>query len=138
VKSNWDNDSALNGKTTKSALTFYALTSVGDLLLFTEDATETKYNGIITTIAEQNQHFVSTGPRLDIVSSENDRRKRQRTQISSGTLSEELARTKKLALDIFGSGATKDSTGDPSTAELPSLSTNFVKSFVGRNLCKTR
>jgi len=136
VKSNWDNTSEIS-KASKFPLSFYALTSIGDLILFTED--ESNYQGASTSLADQNERFVSTGPRLDITSSENDRRKRQRTNSSSGapSLSEGLLGPKKLALDIFGFGANNDSTMGPSTAELPSLSTNFVKTFVGRNLCKT-
>jgi len=136
VESNWDNNSVVNSKTTKSTFSFYALTSVGNLMLFTAD--ETKYKGTITTLAEQNQRFVSAGPRLDISSTEHDRRKRQRTYSSYDPLSEDLVKTKKLALDIFGFGANNDTAGNPSTAELPSLSTNFVKTLVGRNLCKNR
>jgi len=133
VESNWDKNSVVNSKTTKTTFSFYALTSVGDLMFFTAD--KTKCKSTITTLAEQNRHFVSAGPRLDISSSEHDRRKRQRTY---DQFSEDLVKTKKLALDIFGFGASNDTDGNPSTTELPSLSTNFVKTLVGRNLCKNR
>ena len=47
---------------------------------------------------------------------------------------ETMSSVKKLALDVFGYGITDKGTTGPPTAELPSLSGNFVKSFVGRNL----
>jgi len=137
VKSNWDSTARIKSmKTTESPLMLYALTSTGDLVLFTE---ESNYQGTSTSLVDLNEHFVTTGPRLDISSNENDRRKRQRTNITLGTsyLSDELLRPKRLALDVFGYGTNNDSAMGPSTAELPSLSTNFVKTFLGRNLSKS-
>ena len=134
LKSNWDNNSANNGEE-KSPVSFYALTSIGDLILFTE--TERKSQGTITTL---NERSISTGPRLHITSNENDRRKRQRTLSSSvvTSLSERFLKPKTLAIDVFGFGADYESTSYPLTAELPALSANFVKTFVGRNLYKHR
>mmetsp|Transcript_21734 Transcript_21734/g.45730 ORF Transcript_21734/g.45730 Transcript_21734/m.45730 type:complete len:1061 (-) Transcript_21734:41-3223(-) len=131
VKSNWDNTTR---KGTKSPLTLYALNSVGDLMLLTED--RLNYQSTVTP----NESFVSTGPRLEITPNENNRRKRQRSNNFSvaTSLSEELLQPKKLALDVFGFGTSNDSGFIPSTAELPSLSANFVKTFVGRNLRKSR
>mmetsp|Transcript_1992 Transcript_1992/g.5294 ORF Transcript_1992/g.5294 Transcript_1992/m.5294 type:complete len:951 (+) Transcript_1992:689-3541(+) len=130
-KSNWENASR---KKNKSALTLYALTSVGDLILLTEDRSNIHSN------AAPIESFVPTGPRLEIATHETSRRKRQRTNIRSGpaSLSEELLKPTKLALDIFGFGTNNDLTLIPSTAELPSLSANFVKTFVCRNLRKTK
>jgi hypothetical protein len=137
VKSNWDsNTRSKSMKATDSPLMLYALTSSGDLVLFTE---ESNHQATSTSLVDLNEHFVSTGPRLDIASNENDRRKRQRRDVGPGTsyLSDELLKPKRLALDIFGFGTNNDSTLGPSTAELPSLSTNFVKTFLGRSLHKS-
>jgi hypothetical protein len=134
IKSNWDNASRSQSGKKKSLLTFYALTKSGDLILLTEDVSH--YHSTVTKHAEPNE---PTGPRLEVASSEDNGRKRQRTYSLSGpsSLSEELLRPKKLALDIFGFGTGNDSTLVPSTSELPSLSANFVKTLVGRNLRKS-
>ena len=137
-KSNWD--SGKKSKTTEPPLMLYALMSTCNLVLCTEDSSFQGKNRGATVSKEQ---FVSAIPRLDISSNENDRRKRQRTNTAmpsvNSNLSDELSllRPKKLALDVFGFGTNNDSTLGPSTAELPSLSSNFVKTFLGRNLQKS-
>jgi hypothetical protein len=137
IRSNWDS-TARSTKASESSLMLYALTSAGDLVLFTEDSNN---RGNITSQLDTSDHFVSSGPRLDISSTDNDRRKRQRTNNNTAAgnsyLSDEFLGPKKLALDIFGFGTNSNSTLGPSTAELPSLSTNFVKTFLGRNLRKS-
>lgn len=136
VKSNWDSS---NDKTTaKSSFGLYALTSDGDLLLLTAD--ETMYNYSMTSVAEENKSLMSTGPKLNIASfnDHENRNKRQRTRSSFYPSYRESSKAKKSALEIFGFGVNDDMEGYPSTSDLPSLSTNFVKTFVGRNLLKTR
>eukprot|EP00533_Pseudo-nitzschia_delicatissima_P000621 CAMPEP_0116083258 /NCGR_PEP_ID=MMETSP0327-20121206/3172_1 /TAXON_ID=44447 /ORGANISM="Pseudo-nitzschia delicatissima, Strain B596" /LENGTH=913 /DNA_ID=CAMNT_0003574123 /DNA_START=280 /DNA_END=3019 /DNA_ORIENTATION=- len=125
VKSNWDSKTI----TDSPPLVLYALTSAGNLVLCTEDSSYQSKKATTTESLE-----ILAGPRLDISSSENDRRKRPRT--SSGVFESniDITRPKRLALDVFGFGSNNDS--NPSTSELPTLSSNFVKTFLGRNLQK--
>ncbi len=134
-KSNWDAQKQSNKSTQQSPLMLYALMSTGDLVLCTELS---NYQGKTKTLANA-EDFVSAAPRLDISTNNNDRRKRQRTNTTSSNIIDEelLFRPKRLALDVFGFGTNNDSTLGPSTAELPSLSSNFVRTFLGRNLQKS-
>eukprot|EP00536_Pseudo-nitzschia_multiseries_P009747 jgi/Psemu1/258382/estExt_Genewise1Plus.C_2810061 len=147
-KSNWDDPSSSSsssrgtgtGANTKSSVALYALTSTGDLILLTEDRSNSNNNNKQSQHAASHELFVPLGPRLEIPSNENQqqRRKRQRTGIPSVATSSSLSEEpRKLALDIFGFGTNNDSTLVLSSAELPSLSSNFVKTFVCRNLRKT-
>jgi hypothetical protein len=152
-----NNDESKNKKPSAvSLLSLYALTNVGNLFLFREDpsahlpnATATATTTIYSSEANENM-YESNGPRLDMASEYyKDGRKRQRTtsysyegdedvDMAAGVAADDdddtMSSVKKLALDVFGYGITEKGTTGPPTAELPSLSGNFVKSFVGRNL----
>jgi hypothetical protein len=125
-KSNWNDE---NGIETRTTLTLYGLTDAGNLLLFTEDSTKH------TVPSEWKRLPIPAGPRLDIIGNTVDGRKRQRANDSfPPSLFSAESRSKKMALDIFGFAAGDESSARPATTELPSLSRNFVRSFVGRSL----
>lgn len=120
-----------NESPTPSPLTLYALTDAGNLLLFTEDSTK------FAASTEWKSLSQPVGPRLDIGNGTIDRRKRQRPiDASSISLFSAESSSKKMATDIFGFAAGDDSTAGPATSALPSLSRNFVRSFVGRSLSR--
>lgn len=131
VKSNWNDDD--DEIATRPPLTLYGLTDTGNLLLFTEEST--KY-----TIASSDWRKLSNhvGPRLDVAGGNTvDGRKRQRRNEScTDSLFSAESSSKKMALDVFGFAAGKDSSTTPGTTELPSLSRNFVRSFVARSLSR--
>jgi len=136
-QSNWGTDG--NRKSAKPLLALYALSSTGELLLFTEKSEMHQRTATGTTL-ESSDIYQSAGPRLDMIgTNDGSAQKRKRTQELFDTamqFEESTVATKKMALDIFGLSANENGTTRPSTAELPSLSGNFVKAFVGRNLAR--
>jgi len=134
IKSNWDSPSRSKGiKAIESPLMLYALTDSGDLILFTDPS---NHQGANSGLADQDQQIIPMGPRLEVLSNNVDRHKRQRTSVASTSsyVSDGFMSRKKLALDVFGYGGSEDRSSDRSTAELPSLNANFVKTFLMRNL----
>ncbi|KAL3911103.1 MAG: hypothetical protein SGILL_007413 [Bacillariaceae sp.] len=128
-KSNWSNDTA---KKETTALNLYALTSTGELFQITEGSSKqlsaTSSPMMMMSSASQ------FGPRLDMISPASGDQKRQRVV---PRLQSDGAGPKKMALEVFGLAASDAGTTQASTVELPSLSGNFVRSFVGRGLSRS-
>jgi NET1-associated nuclear protein 1 (U3 small nucleolar RNA-associated protein 17) len=132
-----DESNTKNQSTKPCSLSLYGVTTIGNLFLFTEDLSNDQQQQNRSLREVNDNIFESTsGPRLDIGSDYEDRRKRQRTHNNTSADDEEtLSSVRRLALDVFGYGISDKGTSTrPPTADLPSLSGNFVKSFVARNL----
>jgi hypothetical protein len=133
-QSNWDNDKT---SCRIPELSLYALTSTGHLYrLLTEDIS--KQIVATSTIGTINGSTAlpSTGPRLEMIPQTDGYKKRQRMDEDRYS-AELLTTTKKMALEVFAYGS-EDGTVQPSTYELPSLSGNFVRAFVGRGLSRKK
>jgi NET1-associated nuclear protein 1 (U3 small nucleolar RNA-associated protein 17) len=126
-RSNWSTDAAKNRI---SSLNLYALSSAGEMFQITESTTKQQLSFISGSDMTSASHF---GPRLDMISPTGGHQKRQRT--FTDTMG--IAGPKKMALDVFGFGSSETGSTQPSTVELPSLSGNFVRSFVSRNLSRS-
>jgi hypothetical protein len=111
-------------------LCFFSLTSSGKLLKFTDGADS---DSPVSTIALNDEQ--SSGPRLDI--DRGDLPKRQRVESTQLSLPGTGAASAKMAFGGFGLSLMEESnTAPPLTAQLPALSTAFVRAFVGRSLAK--
>ena len=138
TRSNWDDLSRIkSNKAIENPLMLYALTDSGDLILYSEPS---NHQDTTTSLGDQDEHIISTGPRLEVLSNNVNQRKRQRTGVASAPsyISDGFMKRNKLAIDIFGYGGSEDSTSGPSTGELPSLNANFVKTFLMRNLRQSK
>lgn len=121
VKSNWNDDTAGNADET---VQLYGLSSNGNLSLFTEV-------GEYTIMDEWDNMQPPSGPTLTI--SQGRQKRKQYDEGNRMTPMEPIA--KKSALELFGLVSNADNKGcTPATTELPSLSKNFVRAFVGRRL----
>ena len=126
IQSNW------GGRQTssRSPLHLYALNSSGELHLFT-----TGNDDAVLSAPEWKDISQPTGPKLDIGRSDDRKRQRKGTEIMDIPGAE--TGTKKMAVEIFGLTTGEESMVAPSTTtELPFLSRNFVRAFVGRSLSR--
>ena len=81
------------------------------------------------------EKIVSRGPTLDIgqIASQN-RKRRQR----SNSVSQSEPTAKKSAIEVFGlTTSGEDKASQAATSELPKLTKNFVRAFVGRSLLRS-
>lgn len=119
-----------NQSTRAQPLGLFALTSSGKLLKFTDGADGDSPVSTLDLNDEQ-----SSGPRLDI--DRGDLPKRQRVESTQVSLSGTDAASTKTAFGVFGLSLMEESkAAPPLTAELPALSTAFVRAFVGRSLAR--
>eukprot|EP00980_Cylindrotheca_fusiformis_P021179 scaffold8136_cov127-Cylindrotheca_fusiformis.AAC.19 len=113
---------------TAQPLSLFALTSSGELLNFTDTA---EIDSLISSIGTEKA--TSDGPRLDIERGAVSKRRRVHSEAISSTDSIST----KTASDVFGLSLMDESkSAPPLTAELPSLSSAFVRAFVGRRLAR--
>lgn len=125
-QSNWGSDEKADTK----FLNLFALMTSGELLQFTNNDGAGGRSELGWNIESQN-----SGPRLDVKRKGNS--KRQRVEAQQVSISSSDNTTKKTAYDIFGISVSADgNVAPPPTAELPILSTAFVRAFVGRGLTR--
>jgi hypothetical protein len=127
AQSNWGTATEKNAP----PLNLYSLTRKGELLLFSAG---TKASPLSSRSEWRDVPPSSIAPTLDI--GRGDDRKRQRRDTDTITLADTA--TKKTAVEIFGFAiSSADSkAAPPPTADLPALSRNFVRAFVGRSLSR--
>ena len=124
-KSNWDDEEPSED----TSMRLYSLANNGNLSLFTEAG------GFSSTFpAASKDQEVELGPTMSI--SRGRHSKRQRESEPMSVLQQEPL-SKKSALDIFSLVSIGDNkAAAPATSDLPLLSRNFVRSFVGRRLMR--
>ena len=107
------------------SMQLFSLTDNGNLSLFTDMKDDA--NGETSEV-----HILSPGLTLSIVDGKNRKRGLDRS-----TMAQMGPFTKKSALEVFGLvSSTESKASAPRTSELPFLSKNFVRAFVGRDLLK--
>ncbi|KAG7359191.1 hypothetical protein IV203_015780 [Nitzschia inconspicua] len=137
---NWDRTGASSQMT---ELCLYGLSSTGHLYVFTNKVDN---NTSVELMNDGSRYYTqqgmpSSGPRLEMIqptssqdNNNNNNNKRHRLEYE---LLDASPSYKKKALEVFGFGSSNDGTYQPSTFDLPSLSSsNFVRSFVGRGLSR--
>jgi NET1-associated nuclear protein 1 (U3 small nucleolar RNA-associated protein 17) len=124
-RSNWESDDSDR----KVPLNLFTLTSSGALLKFTNGADD-------SPTFDWKVESKNSGPRLDISRGDNSKHQRtESTQLEDLVDDEPVA--KKAAVEIFGLSLMEaNKATPPPTAELPALSTAFVRAFVGRGLSR--
>jgi hypothetical protein len=130
TQSNWGNKKRISSP----ALKLYSLTTDGDLVCFRTDADDTPS---LSSALEDPP--ARKGPTLDIGSGA-AARKRVRRTLDALPRPEADPATKKMAVEVFGLVYADEQikSGTPATADLPSLSSNFVRAFVGRSLSRNK
>jgi len=129
AKSNWDMKQQRH-----SPIFLYAMLSSAELILLHDlkDAAQT----VSSQSTERRIQQHSMGPSLNIRTQQpmtGQKRRLNAVEMIRNRHSDRNA--KRLALDIFGISASDElKNAGPTTNNLPSLSINFVRSFVGRNL----
>jgi NET1-associated nuclear protein 1 (U3 small nucleolar RNA-associated protein 17) len=132
AQSNWG--TAATEKKNVPPLNLYSLTRKGELLLFSAGTKDSPLSS--RSEWKDVPPSSSMAPTLDIA--RGDERKRQRRDTDTVTLADTA--TKKTAVEIFGFAiSSADSkAAPPPTADLPALSKNFVRAFVGRSLSRSQ
>jgi hypothetical protein len=106
------------------------------MYLLTDSVTK-QMPDVSMNLQESSRPLPSAGPRLEMIPQGDDREnKRQRVEFNVLDATNTMTTNKKMALEVFGFGAGEDAAAKPSTTELPALSNNFVRSFVGRGLSR--
>jgi WD40 repeat protein len=126
--SKWGDESNTEG----SVMRLYSLASNGNLSLFT-----TVDEGLTspTDLWKDSDLPVPSGPTLTIPQS----RAQKRKQYDETAMVQLEPISKKSALELFGLvSSAENKSAAPSTSELPSLSRNFVRAFVGRRLLQEK
>lgn len=114
-------------------LGLFSLTSSGMLLKFTEAADDDVPDSMLL---EMKDELSSSGPRLDIDRGSKPKRRRVEAKVLATSGADFASR--KAAFDVFGISLMEENkAAPPLTAELPSLSSAFVRAFVGRSLSKS-
>eukprot|EP00934_Nitzschia_sp_Nitz4_P007717 Nitzschia sp. Nitz4//scaffold133_size116822//31997//34999//NITZ4_003801-RA/size116822-processed-gene-0.27-mRNA-1//1//CDS//3329535378//7707//frame0 len=130
TSSSWSKDDSSSNDVSMRIL---ALANTGDLMLFS--------SGSIASLSVPTSSFqtvsVEQGPTLDV--SWEGGTKRKARDFDNAVLATHEPAKKLSALDVFGLANADDNKGAlPTTSQLPLLSKNFVRAFVGRGLARSQ
>lgn len=129
VQSNWENKPPRH-----VPILLYAMMDTGKLI-FLNDLKDFTLNRA-SSANEHSRYSQSAGPRLAVPLGASIGQKRQLAQPSLSNREDNTP--KRMALDVFGITANEDiKNAGPTTNNLPLLSTNFVRTLVGRNLSRS-
>ena len=134
-ESNWRVEGENAGAIGKRAsLVFHVLTSRGVLISLREHSSTTDASVEVQAMVGASQGNVPRLPSANLATSNEPPRKRRRVTPTK-SIPQDPVRDKKLAMSSFGSILEESGKAVPlPTSELPTLSGDFARAFVGRNL----
>ena len=134
-ESNWQDEGENAGAVRKSApLVFHVLTSRGVLISLREFSSTADASVEVQAMTGASQGNVPRLPSANLATSNEPPRKRRRVTPTK-SIPQDPARDKKFAMSTFGSILEESGKAVPlPTSELPILSGDFARAFVGRNL----
>ena len=133
VQSAWDDGSNASSQ----PFVVYSLTEIGELICFRADAEDSTS----TVVLEEEHTSWNMGPTLDVAGSGGTRKRRRRTLSTSLPTVDTIGTApKRKAVEVFGLvyADEQNRSEAPATADLPTLSSNFVRSFVSRSLSRNK